>query len=353
MIISIIVNTSKKSESFGFIKPLADIKSVEKIFVFGEGYLQEYDKVKYIIDDIKRPKILKLIFRFFNAIRKSKGVDYIIGIYEIPHGFIAFLTGLVLRKRTVLCIIGNPAYIKIRKGFRLWLMNLMIKKMNFTTITGNNSRNFLIKKGHNPKKLFILPNSIDVSNYKISTCDKKYDIINLGRLSPEKELIVLLKIVLELKKDYKNIRVGIAGSGEEYYQLNNFIKQNYLQDNVELLGFIDDKISFFQQGKIFVITSSTEGLPRSVIESMCCGIPCVVPNIGDISDLIQDYKNGFIINRYDDIKSYKDKINTLLNNDKLRNDLSQNAVKTIHEKYSHKAATVFWENLLNINIKIN
>ena len=47
---TVIANTSPRSESFGFIRPIADCKNVESILVCGEGSLTSYKKVIYITD---------------------------------------------------------------------------------------------------------------------------------------------------------------------------------------------------------------------------------------------------------------------------------------------------------------
>lgn len=347
MRISVIANTNSNSESFGFLKPIADLDFVSRVIVFGEGCLQQDPKIEYIADKFSKPKIIKLILRQFEVIRKSRNCDYIIGIYEIPHGFIAFISGLILRKKTILCIIGNPAYSQIRKGFRLYLLNLMIKRMDATTITGSRSKKFLLQIGHVREKLFVLPNSIDISIFQNRGSSKKYDIISLGQLNPEKELINLLRVIIILKRSFINIKVGIAGRGPEYEKLNKFIKHNGLTENVSLLGFVENKVDFYCSGKIFLLTSSTEGLPRTVIESMSCGTPCIVSDVGDITDLILEGETGFLVNNFNDIEEYASKAAVMLNNEKIRNEISQNSMLYVREKYSHSAATMFWRSLFN------
>lgn len=345
MKISIFANTGTKSETYGFIKPIVDSDEVDLVRVFGEGELEYHPKVKYYKDKIQKNIWIKLFRRLITTIKYSKDSDIIIGIYEIPHGFLAMITGLILRKPTVLCIIGNPAYKELRKGFRLALIKLMIRIMDLTTVTGNKSKDYLFKIGMNEQKIKILPNAIDTSIIKDLSIPRDYDIISLGRISPEKQLLNLVEIVCRLKTEFPNIRVGIAGNGPDKVKLQDFIIKNELTSNVDLLGYVENKIKFYNRGRVFVLTSSTEGLPRTVVESMACGTPCVVSNVGDIEDIVHDSNDGFVINYFIDLDDYVRKISSLLSNEELRLSYSNIGKEFVQQDFSFSASTRFWEGI--------
>lgn len=348
-IVSIIANTSSRSEVYGFILPLTKIPEIKQVRVFGEGQLTEHSKVRYYPDSFKEHRILRLFSRLANSFYFSRNSSFLVGIYEIPHGVIAFLVGLLLRKRTVLCIIGNPAYKKLRRGLRMFILNILIRKMSIITVTGSNSRDYLIRMGYDPTKIFVLPNSINIDLFYPIKCEKKYDLISLGRISPEKELINFLKIIGHLKKQFPQLRAGIAGTGPELTTLKEFAYAEGLEENVNFLGYVEDKINFYRSGKIFVLTSSTEGLPRTVIESMACGIPCVASNVGDMPDIIIDKVNGFLVEDFNNLQAYVNGVSELLNSDSLRLEFSNRGVDHVRTNYSHDAATRFWQQNLRIN----
>ena len=192
-----------------------------------------------------------------------------IGIYEIPHGILSILCSLLLAKKSIVCIIGNPGYSLRNKGIRGYITKLIYFKANFITVTGSNSKKFLVNnKGVDPNKIFILPNSVPSDEYYKLMINKKYDLITLGRLSEEKGLFNLLKIVKELKKNFSEIKLGIAGKGDLYDKLKLKINHLNLNENVDLLGYVEDSNRFLNSGKIFVSTSFTEGLPRTIISRL-------------------------------------------------------------------------------------
>lgn len=348
MKISIVVNTSPTSESFVFIKPFLQIDKIEQIKIFGEGELKKNNKIIYFVDKIKKPKVLKLIYRLYTIIKNSSDCEYIIGIYEIPHGFLAFIASIVLRKKSVLCIIGNPAYSEVRHGLHLFLMKTLIRYMSIVTVTGTKSKDVLIKWHFNENKIFVLPNAIDTDLFIPDNRAKMYDIISLGRLSKEKEIINLLKIVKQIHSNLLPIKVAIAGRGPENKRIKKYIETNEMGSFVDLIGYVENKVEFFNSGKIFVLTSSTEGLPRTVIESMSCGVPCIVSNVGDISDLIENGKNGYLIHDYSDLKSFIEEIMELLNSKEKCHTFGENARSFVLKKYSFNSSLNLWKVILNV-----
>jgi glycosyltransferase involved in cell wall biosynthesis len=51
---------------------------------------------------------------------------------------------------------------------------------------------------------------------------------------------------------------------------------------------------WFNQAKIFILTSISEGLSLAMMEAMACGLPAVVPETGDLGDLVADGVNGYL-----------------------------------------------------------
>jgi len=333
--------------AYDFIKPIADINFVTGIDVFRDKEALPCSKVKYHTPYFSHGRFLVQFSKLIKMLQTVKqDTQLAIGIYEIPHGMLAFLIGKIRKISIAISIIGNPAYTTLRKGLRKKITYFMLKRADAITVTGKKSRQFLLSDGIESSSIYILPNSIDIAIFKSEKEKKCFDIISLGRLSPEKELKNLLEIVAELKKKRVRIKVGIAGRGFEKENLEKLIRKLSLQKNVELLGFVDDIVKFYNSGRIFVLSSSTEGLPRTVIEAMACGVPSVASNVGDMEDVIIDGENGFLVNKYDDIDDYVTKISILLSDKNKYEQFSQNGIQISRKKFSYDAATMVWENII-------
>jgi len=272
----------------------------------------------------------------------SEKSDLIIGIYEMPHGLLALLIGLLKRKPVVISVIGNPKLDRRNKGIKGRIILKMLKICDVITVTGSVGRNYYIQeKKFNPEKIFILPNSIDTDEFSSNNNEKAYDLITLGRLSSEKGLDFFIDVVAKLKPEFPDIKVGIAGRGELMESLSQQIDNLSLSENVKLLGYVEDPIEFLNSGKLFVTTSKTEGLPRTVIQSIACGTPVIASNAGDMSDLVINNRTGCLIEDYS-AENFVEAITSNLNNPEEREKLAKEGKTVVLNKYDHKVATQVW-----------
>ena len=70
-----------------------------------------------------------------------------------------------------------------------------------------------------------------------------------------------------------------------------------MQNFVFLKGWLNDTdyIKILEESDIFVLPSYAEGFPLSLIEALAFGLPCIVTDVGGITDSVINNKNGFII----------------------------------------------------------
>lgn len=100
-------------------------------------------------------------------------------------------------------------------------------------------------------------------------------VINIGRLTYQKGQWHLIKAFSEVVKQNKNIKLLILGKGELEENLKQLIEILKLENNVFLLGFVDNPYDYLKKSDIFVFPSLYEGLGNSIIESLVCGVPVI------------------------------------------------------------------------------
>ncbi|HQF89398.1 MAG TPA: glycosyltransferase [Methanofastidiosum sp.] len=324
--------------------PIILLESVSKILVVRNTEGPKLNKLDYICPPkiISRIPILNIFAKLFLMLYfgKKNRSTIVIGYYLLPHGILSFITSKLLKIPCCICIIGD---IYKHSTFPLFgkMLIRILKKTDYITVTGNKSRNYLISKDIPKEKIHILPNTIDIERFKPIINEKKFDIISLGRLSQEKRLDIFLKIISKLNQSGLVLRVGIVGEGEEKENLVSLSKELGLEKNVEFIGFKKNVEKYYQNSKIFILTSEREGLPLTIVEAMSCGIPVISSNVGDIEDIIDDGKNSFLIDQFDDVDSYVDRIVKLITDEKLYNKFSHEALK-IRDRYSVSNAQKVW-----------
>lgn len=132
-------------------------------------------------------------------------------------------------------------------------------------------------------KLVTIPNGVALETFSDQTgpLSNPLRLVNVSRVSPEKNLIKTLEACRELKNAGINFVFHHAGSGdpEEESKLRDFVAVNQLEGNVHFHGFLSDVRKVLALGDIFVSTSLTEGHPVAVLEAMASGKLCVVSDI--------------------------------------------------------------------------
>ena len=196
-------------------------------------------------------------------------------------------------------------------------------------------------------KMRIVPNGLSIIENKIESdlfirkfnLTEKKIILFIGRVSQEKALDLLIPAFARLVNDDKvykeKLLLVIAGPDEKYYKrvLEDFIDKYGIRDNVLFTGHIDGDIkwSAYKSAEIFVLPSYSENFGMSVVEAMSCGAPVVVSNMVGIQKEIDENNAGIIVET--NVDSLYKGMKALLDNPKLREEVSRNGKKIVFEMY--------------------
>lgn len=115
--------------------------------------------------------------------------------------------------------------------------------------------------------------------------------IVVGDLNKNKNVETIL-YALSLAKG--NIHLLICGFGPLEDKLISLAKELGLENRCHFLGFRTDVKELYKISDMFVFASKREGLPRSTMEAMLAGLPCVVSDIRGNVDLIDNNKGGLL-----------------------------------------------------------
>lgn len=103
-------------------------------------------------------------------------------------------------------------------------------------------------------------------------------ILTMGRISPEKDYVTLLKAFSRVLKsvDVKLLMLGDKDQNPEYTtELISLIKSLGIANSIELIGFKPNPFSYLSKASLFVLSSKYEGLPGSLVQALACGCPVV------------------------------------------------------------------------------
>ena len=107
--------------------------------------------------------------------------------------------------------------------------------------------------------------------------DNVLKIINVGRFVEQKDQLTLLKALNKIKYKIK-FNAVLMGQGVLKYKLNKYIKENKLQNHVKLFEFKENPFPYIKQSDLFVLSSSYEGLPNVLLETLVLERPIISSN---------------------------------------------------------------------------
>ncbi|MFA5531993.1 MAG: glycosyltransferase family 4 protein [Candidatus Shapirobacteria bacterium] len=173
----------------------------------------------------------------------------------------------------------------------------------------------------------------------------KIKIAYTGRLIDGKGVRDLVEAVSKLLND--NWVLFIVGDGPRKKDLKDYVASLGLKSKIIFLGQLErlDSIGVINISDIVVNPSYTEGLPTSIIEAAKCGKAIVATDVGGTREIIDDGKSGVLI-PVKDIEIMKDKIEILINNKKLREQLGDEAKKKVNDSFDWKASIKKYINIL-------
>lgn len=103
----------------------------------------------------------------------------------------------------------------------------------------------------------------------------KPTIINIGRITRQKNQQRLIRSFGEIKKFEKEAQLVILGTGELEPKLKKMAEDLGLQDSVHFLGWQKNPFKFLAKSRAFVLSSLWEGLPYVILEAMALGLPVI------------------------------------------------------------------------------
>lgn len=113
-------------------------------------------------------------------------------------------------------------------------------------------------------------------------------ICAVGRLAFEKGYDRLLKVHRKLLREHINNTIWIVGEGLERARLEEYIKDNKLEESVQLVGYTQNPYKYLKEADIFVCSSRIEGLSSTVIEAAVLDKPIITTLCSGMRDILGD-----------------------------------------------------------------
>lgn len=137
----------------------------------------------------------------------------------------------------------------------------------------------------------------NLSSYRLveRPLNRKLFLVTVSRLSPQKNLQLLLDLAHRLKREHINFHLQIVGEGSDRNDLENRVKNLGLIPEVEFLGKIADVPRFLKSKDLFVLTTNYEGFGLVLLEAMDAQLPIIAPRNSAIPEVIGENHPGLFV----------------------------------------------------------
>jgi Glycosyltransferase len=251
------------------------------------------------------------------------------------------LTALMCSKTKVV-VAERSDVRRIKGGKMLLLMRNFLYRFAIGILVQTESNKNYLSSNLKRKSTVIYNPVIMPKEFVGSALDKakKKMIVSVGRLIAVKNHKLLVDAFCQFRNTHKDYSLTIYGEGLDRLVLEQYIKSKNLESCVFLPGSRENVWDCILSSKVFVLSSNFEGMPNSLIEAMCLGLPCISTKVSGAIDLIKNGKNGFLVEIGNE-KELVDSLNSLIDNEDLLFKVGVAATE-IYNKLSYNAISAKW-----------
>ncbi len=279
--------------------------------------------------------------------------------YDIlhSHGARGNMMSALLAKKT-----GLPTVSTVHSDYRLDYLGRPASRLTYGTINTLALRmldyrigvsdamvDLLITRGFDPEKLFAIyngldftprPPALDRAEYFRSVgleADETCVVAGIAaRLNPVKDIATLIRGFALAHQSYPQLRLLIAGDGEEMDNLKALAAELGVSREVCFAGWISDTDSFYHAIDINTLTSISETFPYALTEGARAGLPTISSKVGGVSYLIDHGSNGFLF-QPGDAETLASHLLTLARDPDLRRTMGQRLYEKADREFSIQA----------------
>ena len=211
------------------------------------------------------------------------------------------------------------------------------------TLTRRDADNYA--KIFHTEKAVCIHNPLTIDNLKPSPRAGKR-VLAAGRLAGQKGFDMLLDAWAKVENRKNGWKLRIVGSGKHLERLQEQIRQNGIQDSVEIFPATKNIVAEYEQASLLVMSSRYEGFGLVLVEGMAAGLPIVSFDCeAGPSEIVENGKTGILVPP-NDVDKLAEALDKVMSDEALQNTFAQNALESV-KRFSTESILPQWERLFN------
>jgi glycosyltransferase involved in cell wall biosynthesis len=225
--------------------------------------------------------------------------------FATGYGVLAMLSRI---RPYILSVWGSDVYVAPYRSFlHKWLVKRSLNSACHIASTSHAMAEQVRLVLGKPQDVSVTPFGVDMDKFQnthpifdnqnitigiVKTLEPVYAINIL--VSGFAKTIELLATVPELQS---KLRLMIVGDGSQKNELTELVKHHQIEDKVDFVGRVPncDVPKFINQMDIFAITSKVESFGVAAVEASACERPCIVSNVGGLTEVVLDEHTGLVV----------------------------------------------------------
>lgn len=245
-------------------------------------------------------------------------------------------TGTIVTQKTV-----HPLINKMRKTNLYLSKNLIVESPSVLAEWDRESYSY---------KTLVGATYVDEEQFKKTRLyeDRNNVVGYLGTLNERKGVGNLLEAFEQLASENHKLSMRIGGTGPLE---NNVSSLSEEYGSVDYRGFVPDEklCEFYNDLRLLVLPSTSEGLPNVALEAMACGTPVLATPVGGLPDIIDDERTGFLM-KSNDPTSIVENVRRAMTFSHL-SEVSESASQIVEEQYRLDSAISRYRHILKSGLR--
>lgn len=226
--------------------------------------------------------------------------------YQIihTHGYKSDILGLIAARLTGIRALSTPHGFENADDWKLkayiGLGNQFLKWFDWVAPLSDQLCRDMSVIGVKASKVRYIQNGVDLDEVELHRTDgrqlpkSRKRVGFIGQMISRKNIFDLLDIFDDIASRRDDIELKLLGDGEQRKALEAHASKLASADRIEFLGFRDDRLEWLKSFDLFAMTSTLEGIPRCLMETMAMGVPVAAYNIPGIDQLLFHDKTGLL-----------------------------------------------------------
>lgn len=231
-------------------------------------------------------------------------LDIVHAHYALPHAVSAYLARVSssqLHFKVVTTLHGTDITLLGRDPSFFPITRFAIHQSDSITCVSNYLKNVLIEHFDVPAQtIHVIPNFVDLERYNLPPVPdprlqrSDFCLIHVSNFRAVKRPLDVIRVYEQLQSRIQ-AHLLMVGDGPERGVCERYCLEHGLHHQVRFIGKQDDLASILREASLFLLPSELESFGLAALEAMSCGVPVIATRVGGLPELIEDGREGYLL----------------------------------------------------------